>query len=55
MRFNFKIKYKLGENNSINGLLKWLNYTKGFKTGDGKQIINILLLILQNKLQIWAV
>jgi hypothetical protein len=46
MRFNFKIEYKLGENNPVNGLLWWLDYAKGFKTGDGKQIINILLPIL---------
>ena len=36
MQFNFKIKYKLKENNFANRLLKQLNYTKGFKTGDGK-------------------
>ena len=46
MRFNFKIKYKLGESNSANKLLQRLDYTKGFKTGDGKQIIDILLPIL---------
>jgi len=46
MRFNFKIKYKLKNNNLTNKLLKWLNYIKGFKTGDRKQIINILLFIL---------
>ena len=52
MYFNFEIKYKLGENNSTNGPLQRLDYTKGFKTGDGKQIIDILLPILQNKLQV---
>ena len=31
-----------------------LDYTKGFKTGDSKQIINILLPILQNKLWVWT-
>ena len=36
MQFNFKIKYKLGENNSTNRLLRRLDYTKGFKTGDNK-------------------
>jgi len=36
MRFNFKIKYKLKKNNPTDGLLKRLDYTKGFKTGDGK-------------------
>jgi len=46
MLFNFKIKYKLRENNFINGLLKWLDYIKGFKIENRKQIINILLLIL---------
>jgi len=46
MRFNFKIKYKLGESNPTNGLLRRLDYAKGFKTGDGKQIIDILLPIL---------
>jgi len=46
MQFNFKIKYKLGENNPANKLLQRLDYTKGFKTGEGKQIINILLPIL---------
>ena len=50
MRFNFKIKYKLGENNPTNKLLRRLDYAKDFKTGDSKQIINILLPILQNKL-----
>ena len=43
MRFNFKIKYKLGESNPANRLLQWPDYAKGFKTGDGKQMINILL------------
>ena len=46
MWFNFKIKYKLKENNSANSLLQQPDYTKGFKTGDGKQIIDILLPIL---------
>ena len=50
MQFNFKIKYKLGENNPANRLSRRPDYTKGFKTGDRKQIINILLFILQNKL-----
>ena len=36
MRFNFKIKYKLGENNPTNGPLQRLDYAKGFKTGEGK-------------------
>ena len=36
MQFNFKIKYKLGENNPGNKLLQRLNYAKGFKTGDSK-------------------
>jgi hypothetical protein len=36
MRFNFKIKYKLGENNPTNRPLRRLDYTKGFKTGEGK-------------------
>jgi len=36
MRFNFKIKYKLEENNFTDGLLQWLNYIKGFKIGEGK-------------------
>ena len=36
MRFNFKIKYKLEENNSTNRLLWRPDYTKGFKTGDSK-------------------
>ncbi len=36
MQFDFEIKYKLGENNPTNGLLRQLDYTKGFKTGDGK-------------------
>ena len=46
MWFDFKIEYKLGENNPADGLLKWLDYAKGFKTGDGKQIIDILLPML---------
>ena len=46
MRFNFKIKYKLGENNFANRLSRQPDYAKGFKTGDGKQMINILLPIL---------
>ena len=50
MRFDFKIKYKPRENNPINGLLQRLDYAKGFKTGDSKQMIDILLPILQNKL-----
>jgi len=53
MRFNFKIKYKPRENNPANRLLRRLDYTKGFKTGEGKQIIDILLPILQNKLWVW--
>jgi len=36
MRFNFKIKYKLGENTPTNRPLQWLDYTKGFKIGEGK-------------------
>ena len=50
MRFDFEIEYKLGENNFANELLKQLDYAKGFKTGDGKQMIDILLPMLQNKL-----
>ena len=50
MRFDFKIEYKPGESNPIDRLLRQLDYTKGFKTGDRKQIIDILLPILQNKL-----
>ena len=50
MQFNFKIKYKLGESNPTNKLLQQLDYAKGFKMGDEKQIIDILLPILQNKL-----
>jgi hypothetical protein len=46
MRFNFKIEYKLGESNPTNRPLRQLDYTKGFKTGDRKQIIDILLPIL---------
>jgi hypothetical protein len=46
MRFNFKIKYKLGESNPANRPLRRPDYTKGFKIGDGKQIIDILLPIL---------
>jgi hypothetical protein len=46
MCFNFEIKYKLGESNPTNGPLRRPDYTKGFKTGDGKQIIDILLPIL---------
>ena len=52
MWFDFEIKYKLKENNPADGLLRQLDYAEGFKTGDGKQIIDILLPILQNKLQI---
>ena len=54
MWFNFKIKHKLEENNPTNILLRRLDYIKGFKTGDRKQIINILLPTLQNKFQMWA-
>ena len=36
MWFNFKIEYKLGENNFVNRLLWQLDYAKGFKMGDGK-------------------
>ena len=36
MRFNFKIKYKLVENNFTNKLLQRLDYAKGFKTGNSK-------------------
>jgi len=46
MWFNFKIKYKLEENNFTNGLLWQLDYAKGFKMEKGKQIIDILLPIL---------
>jgi hypothetical protein len=46
MRFNFKIKYKLGENNPTNRPSRRLDYAKGFKIGEGKQIIDILLPIL---------
>jgi hypothetical protein len=46
MQFNFKIKYKLGENNPANRPSWRLDYAKGFKTGDSKQIIDILLPIL---------
>ena len=48
--FNFKIEYKPRKNNPANKLLWQLDYAKGFKTGDGKQIIDILLPTLQNKL-----
>jgi hypothetical protein len=54
MRFNFEIKYKLGENNPADRPSRRPDYAKGFKTGDGKQIINILLPTLQNKLWVWA-
>ena len=50
MRFDFKIKYKLRENNFVNRLSQQLNYAKGFKIRKRKQIIDILLPILQNKL-----
>ena len=53
-RFNFKIKYKLRESNPANKLSRQPDYAKGFKTGDGKQILDILLPILQNKLWVWA-
>ena len=43
MRFDFKIEYKLGENNPANGLSRRPDYVKGFKTGDRKQMIDILL------------
>jgi hypothetical protein len=46
MCFDFKIEYKLGESNPANRPLRRLDYAKGFKTGDGKQIIDILLPIL---------
>ncbi len=36
MWFDFEIKYKLGESNPANRLLRQPDYTKGFKTGDGK-------------------
>ena len=36
MQFNFKIKYKPGENNSANSLSQQLDYAKGFKMGDSK-------------------
>ena len=36
MWFDFEIEYKLGENNFANKLLWRPDYTKGFKTGDGK-------------------
>jgi hypothetical protein len=36
MQFDFKIKYKLKENNSANRLSWKLDYAKGFKMGDSK-------------------
>ena len=36
MQFNFKIKYKLGENNPANKLSQRPDYAKGFKTEEGK-------------------
>jgi len=36
MQFDFKIEYKLKENNPTNRLLRQLDYTKGFKIGEGK-------------------
>jgi len=36
MWFDFEIEYKLGENNPVNRLSWRLNYTKGFKIGEGK-------------------
>jgi hypothetical protein len=53
MCFDFEIEYKLGESNPANRPLRRLDYAKGFKTGDGKQMIDILLPTLQNKLQVW--
>ncbi len=53
-QFDFKIEYKPRESNLVDRLLRWLDYAKGFKTGDRKQIVDILLPMLQNKLQVWA-
>ena len=52
-RFNFEIEYKPGENNPANRPSRRLDYAKGFKTGDGKQMVDILLPTLQNKLRVW--
>ena len=53
-RFDFEIEYKPGENNPADGPSRRPDYAKGFKTGDGKQMIDILLPTLQNKLRVWA-
>ena len=52
-RFDFEIEYKPGENNPADGPSRRPDYAKGFKTGEGKQIIDILLPTLQNKLRVW--
>ena len=36
VQFDFKIKYKLGENNPADKPSRQLDYAKGFKMGDGK-------------------
>ena len=51
-RFNFKIKYKPGKLNPINTLFWRLDYAKGFKNSSKKTILNIILPILQQKLQV---
>jgi len=51
-KFNFKIKYKLGEANPAN-ILSWrLDYTKGFKDSSKRTVLNAILPILQQKLRV---
>ena len=52
-KFNFKIEYKPGKLNPTN-ILSWrIDYTKGFKEGSKRIILNAMLPILQQKL--WVI
>ena len=51
-KFNFKIEYKLGKANPANILFQHPDYTKGFKDGSKRTVLNAILPILQQKLQV---
>ena len=46
VKFDFKIKYKLGKVNPVNILFWYLNYAKGFKDGSKRTVFNAILPIL---------
>ena len=51
-KFNFEIKYKLGKVNPTNVLFWRLDYAKGFKDSSKRIVFNVMLPILQQKLQV---